>query len=184
MYYFITQNLVDDSNDIEIAGHTEVTGQYRWIAGHKFNKPMPVETLELDSDYGSDLPDFFDTTVPVMSKTLIQGFLDIGVDNFDRYPVILKRTDRGEEINGYEAVNFIGSIDAVDLESSEYEEDSFGDPDFEIVVIDPSKVKGANAFRLSSGPGLLVVSEKVAEHLKALNLSSVTLLPTEDYDDL
>ena len=36
----------------------------------------------LDPAYGTNFPDFFDTTVPVMSQPLINALHEIGIDNF------------------------------------------------------------------------------------------------------
>lgn len=181
MFYFLRQNLFQTQGMIEISGHTTVTSQYLWTAGVKFDKPMPRETLMLDPAYGTNLPDFFDTTVPVMSESLISGLVDVGIDNFDTYPVVLKRMDTGEEITGYSAVNFIGCLDAVDLANSEYRL-RFGKPYFTgRITIDAAKTFGCKAFRLLKGPGFLVVSEKPAEVLRSKNYRSVLLQPTTDY---
>ena len=86
MFYFLRQNLFEVQGVIEIAGHTDVTSQYSWTSGIKFEKPVPVQALMLDPSYGTNFPDFFDTTIPVMSDALIGGLRNVGVDNFDVYP--------------------------------------------------------------------------------------------------
>ena len=181
MFFFLRQNLFEVQDVIEIVGHTEATAQFMWTAGKKFNKPVPKETLMLDPAYGKTLPDFFDTTIPVMSKQLVDGLYEIGIDNFDAYPVVLKRLDTGNEITGYSAVNFIGSVNAVDLDKSEYRL-RFGRPYFTgCITIDPGKCQGLKAFRLEKGPGFLVVAEQYATLLRAHAFRAVLLQPTTDY---
>lgn len=181
MFYFLRQNLFEIQGNIEIVGHTETTSQFMWTAGIKFDKPVRKETLMLDPDYGTNFPDFFDTTIPVMSESLIEGLRGIEIDNFDVYPMTLKRTDTGEEFNNYSAVNLIGCVDAVDLENSEYRL-RFGNPYFTgKITIDPLKNLGYNAFRLLNGPGFVVVNQRTAEKLESRGFRAVLLQPTIEY---
>ena len=183
MFYFCRQDLFEANNIIEIDGHTDVTGEQLWTIGHKFSVPIPSQVLDLDHNYGTDLPAFFDTTIPVMSEELIQAFRDAGVDNFDVYPMVLKRMDTGEEYTSYSAVNFIGSIDCIDMDKSEYELDEDDDPeDFESIVIDESKTHGAKVFRLQVGPGFLVIHKDIADELSKKQFKALLLQKTEDYD--
>jgi hypothetical protein len=182
MYFFLRQNLFEELNVLEIVGHTDVTGDFLWTAGSRFDRAVPKETLLLDPEYGTNMPDFFDTTVPVMSKRLIDALHEAGVDNFDIYPMLLKRTDTGEEFEGYSAVNFIGCVDAVDLAKSEYrlrrERPYFTGP----ITIDPARTQGLEAFRLLHGPGFVVLNERPAELLRARGFVAVMLQPTVEYD--
>jgi hypothetical protein len=183
MYYFCRQNLFEQNQIIEITGHTEVTGAYLWTAGQKFPEPVPRQTLMLNAEYGTNFPAFFDTTIPVMSDELIQAFRDAGIDNFDAYPMILKRQDTGEEYSNYKAVNFIGAIDCIDMDESVFKLNKRGKPrNFRSITINESKTQGAKAFRLAVGPDLLVVNEEVAEKLKPYNFLALLLQKTTDFD--
>lgn len=184
MYYFFTQNLVDEEGMAEITGHTEISGQYLWTAGKKFKEPMPLQVLELDTSDGENMPDFFDTTIPVISKELVKSLTDIGVDNFDIYPVILKNLKAGEEHENYVAINFLGSVDAVDQDESEYELDAFDEPDYESVVIDAKKAKGFKAFRLLTGSDFLVINQEVATFIKAKNFKGIMISETVDLENI
>jgi hypothetical protein len=180
MYYFLRQNIFEEQNIIEINGHTAETGELNWIAGRPFSKPLTVQELLLDSAYGSDFPDFFDTTIPVMSEKLLTFLVNLGVNNIDEYAVNLN--DKGKKYQGFFAVNVIGSIDCVDLENSPYRL-RFNKPYFTgKIVIDENKVKGARFFRLLHGPGLVVVSQEIAEELMKHEWSAVMLQPTEEYE--
>jgi hypothetical protein len=181
MFYFLRQNLFEHREFIEIAGHTDVTGQLMWTAGIRFATPLPKQTLLLDPAYGTRFPDYFDTTVPVMSGRLLAALKGAGIDSIDEYPVTLKRIDTGQEYEGYTAVNLIGCVDAVDLTQSKFRL-RFGKPYFTgAVAIDSDKAKGFDAFRLLKGPGFMVLSERVAERVRSENLEAVMLQPTTDY---
>ncbi len=179
-YYFCRQNLFKSHGAIEIIGHTQDTGKFLWTAGHKFNEVLLKQTLFLDSAYGENFPEFFDTTVPVMSDNLINTFYDLGVDNFDIYDVLLKRKDTSEEFGGYKMVNFVGCVDAFDREKSKFDEDAYKHRG--PVFIDDGKVKGLKVFRLSEPTSLLVVSEEIASKLIEKNYFALLLQKTTDYD--
>ncbi|MEJ2393286.1 MAG: hypothetical protein P8Z77_00640 [Candidatus Thiodiazotropha sp.] len=180
MYYFLRQNIFDAKNSIEITGHTEATGEQNWTVGRPFSKSLSVQELTLDSRYGEEYPDFFDTTIPVMSQKLLSFLVSLGVSNIDSYAVNLK--DRATTYQGYYAVNVIGVIDGVDLNDSEYRL-RFNKPYFTgKVVIDENKVKGARLFRLLHGPGLIVISQDIADELMKHEWSAIMLQPTEDYE--
>lgn len=182
MYYFLRQDLFDATDIIEVVGHTEETGKHLWTAGARFAEPVPPQTLELDADYGTVFPDFFDTTIPLMSERLLEALTAAGVDNFDAYPMVLRRTDTGEEVRNYKAVNFIGRIDALDRDASECEEDVIGALECRSVTVDPARAGDAICFRLLEGPDLLVIHESVATRLRRQPFVAVLIQKTEDYD--
>jgi hypothetical protein len=172
MFYFLRQNLF---------GHTVETGALSWISGQKFQAPLKLQTLIVNPVHGDNFPDFFDSTVPVMSNRLIDFLINLGVDNIDRYPVILNNIASGEDVGGYSAVNVIGCIDAEKLEESTYRL-RFGKPYFTGgITIDKEKVGDASFFRTVYGPGFIVISQRIADALKAENWSGILLQPTVDF---
>lgn len=167
---------------VQIVGHTAETGALSWIAGHKFAAPLKPQTLMLDPKHGNNFPDFFDSTVPVMSNRLIAFLANLGVDNIDAYPVVLHNIVSGEDILGYSAANVIGCIDAENLDDSQYRL-RFGKPYFTgAIVIDDSKVNDSSFFRTLYGPGFIVISQNIADALKTESWSGILLQPTVDYE--
>jgi hypothetical protein len=94
----------------------------------------------------------------------------------------LRREDTGEEWRNYLAVNFIGSIDAIDPKKSDCHRSATGRLLCESITIDPKAAGGAICFRLKEGPHLLVVHERVADALKKDRFVAVMIQKTEDYD--
>lgn len=181
MFYFLRQNLFEELDMIQLVGHTPETGALSWIAGHKFAAPLSPQVLMLDPQHGNNFPDFFDSTVPVMSERLISFLVKLGVDNMDTYPVVLKNKISGEEVLGYFAVNVIGCIDATKLEGSQYRL-RFGKPYFTgPIVIDDAKVHGASFFRTLYGPGFIVISQDIADALLKETWAGILIQPTENY---
>jgi uncharacterized protein DUF1629 len=182
-YYFLRQDLFDATDIIEVSGHTEETGKHLWTEGVRFTEPVPVQTLALDAEYGTQMADFFDTTIPLMSDRLIKALLAAGVDNFDAYPMILQRSDTGEQRTDYKAMNFIGRIDALDRAKSECEEDDLGALECTgSISLDSKRVGDAICFRLLDGPDLLVIHEKIAREIRKQEFSALLIQKTEDYD--
>ena len=182
MYYFLRQDLFDAEDIIEVVGHTEETGKHMWVEGTRFDEPVPVQTLALDPSYGTTMPDFFDTTIPLMSDRLLQAVRETGIDNFDAYPMILRRQDTGEQWRNYSAVNFIGSIDAIDRKKSDCHRSPAGRLLCESITIDPKAAGDSICFRLKEGPYLLVIHERVADALRKRDFVALLIQKTEDYD--
>jgi hypothetical protein len=180
-FFFLRQNLFGDSTGLEIEGHTETSAQFNWVDGVKFDRPFPRETFLLDDAYGSNYPDFFDTSVPVMSSRLLEQLLGSGVSNLDTYPVVLRNRSDASERDDYRAVNVIGRIDAVDLSASVHEVRR-GKPRFTgAIAIDGHLAAGLLAFRLPYSPRFIVVAESVAQRIRQFAFDSVLLQPTRSY---
>jgi hypothetical protein len=181
LFYFVRQDLFNSRNIIEVVGHTAVTGEFQWISGVRFDRPVPNEVLELDPSYGTEFPDLFDTTIPLMSGRLLKTLRDSGADNLDAYPMTLRRIDTGETFDGYSAVNVIGCVDAIALNDSEYLMRR-GRPYFTgKIAIDEAKVKGLEIFRLPRGPGFIVGNERISRILQQNDFKAMLLQPTTDY---
>lgn len=179
MYYVLRQDL-NDYSYMAFTGHTEESGKRLWINGIKFDKPFPEDTFYVvpNLDDERNMPDFFDTTVPVMSKRMLVAMRSLGVDNIDAYPVIIQDKESGETWKDYFAVNVVGLLDAIDLDKSV----RANDYDFHSTVIDEKKAMGQLCFRLLVGPEMIIIHESVAKPLMEMGLKGVLIIKTEDYD--
>jgi hypothetical protein len=183
-YYFLRQDLFNSRGMADIAGHSEESGKFIWIAGVKFSTPPSALRLVLDYSYGKQFPDFFDTTVPVMSQRLVEALTELGVTNFDICPVTLIDPRNNSEINGFFAINLIGEMDAIDWSRSEHRL-RFGRPKATgLIHLQSQIVSRRKAFRLKGGPGFIVVEQAIADAIKKLNLKAVLLQSLSDYDDI
>jgi len=77
---------------------------------------------------------------------------------------------------------FSRTFRAVVGESPSQYRSRFGKPYFTgSVAIEPTRVGEYRAFRLLKGPGFIVVTEQVAEHLRRSDYRAVLLQPTTQY---
>jgi hypothetical protein len=181
-YYFLRQDVFGDAEAIEIEGHTPTTGELDWEAGQPFDVAPLGETLVLDAAYGSDMPDYFETTVPVMSARLLAALRDAGVDNIVSYPVRLQRNDTEEPIDGWEAINLIGAVEAMDLSRTPHRL-LFGKPEATgPVFLSDERTNDLQAFRLVYGPTHIVITARIASKLAQSEFTGVLLQPTNSYD--
>lgn len=129
------------------------------------------------------MPDFFDTTIPLMSERLLRALRRAGADNIDDYPMILRRPDTGQEWRNYRAINVVGRLDAIDMSGSKHQPTaSDAGIDFESIVLDKGAVGDSLCFRLDDGPRLIVIHEKIAAALAPLGFIAVMIQPLDEYD--
>jgi hypothetical protein len=180
-FYFLRQDLFGDATGVELVGHTELSAAFAWLDGVPFERPFPRETFVLDDTAASNVPDFFDTTVPVMSRRLLEALRACGVENLEAYPVRLQ-SPRGLVREDYLAVNVVGLVDAVDLAQSAHELRR-GRPRFGgAIVIDVHKTQGLPLFRLPYSPRFIVVNEPIARALERGSFDGVLLQATRAYE--
>ena len=107
----------------------------------------------------------------------------LGIDNIQYFPVDLEE-DNGEIEEGYNLVNIIGLIDAVDRNESVFEIGKHGNIDHLFSFkIDPKKVFNFRIFRIVGAPKLIIVDESLKNALKStVDPPGVWMYPTEAYD--
>lgn len=182
MYHFLRKDLFREHQAIEIVGHTDLTAQFNWVSGAAFDRPFPGDTLLLDPAYGPHFTDFFDTSVPVMSRAMADALRAFGMSNLDVYPVVLRNPVSGDTRDDYVAVNLVGCADAVDAAQSPHRL-RFGKPYFTgAITIDPARTGGMSAFRLLHGPSFIVVDDTLAQRIVAAQFKCVLVQATTAYE--
>ncbi|WP_437833865.1 imm11 family protein [Sorangium sp. So ce1153] len=183
--YFVLQNPVDPS---ETLADFRPDPRFRasWLTGARFSSapPNPLElTWVPENEHGRRVAYYVHGPV-LMAKRLIAALEEVGVDNLDTYPVMIRSTKGAPDCHDYLAVNIIGAMDAADMEKSIV----LDAPDgpmitviFESLVIDEQKAAGHLLFRLAQSASTVLVHEKVASHLRARSELGLTLLDPADY---
>jgi hypothetical protein len=156
-----------------------------WLTGRRFEKDLPQPiSLALSPRGGPDMPDVFLTGIPVFSDRLHNALRLGGVDNLDLYNVEISDPAKGLVFGNYKAVNIVGKIGAADLARSKFDSRSERHlMEFDRLVIDERKVKGANLFRLAENPLKIVISERIKTALHAVPLVGVRLKPLDGRED-
>ena len=154
-----------------------------WMSGaaHNFVVKLPLTILLID-DFGTRLPDIFDTGALVMSSQLLSVLRKAGVDNIDSYPVVLTDPVRKVIFPDYHAVQVLGCIRAADMDHSDYFDPvGYGQMiDFQRLVIDQEAARGALMFRLHESVATLIVHASVKAELDKTSWSFVTVCSTEE----
>lgn len=168
-----------------IAGWPHING-VNWEAGRRHARPVPTPlTLELEplnrasSDHGPELPEYFVGTIPLFRIDLLDAFARAGVDNLDLYDVVIRDPDDGRTHSNYKAVNIIGVIAAADMKKSNATVHTGGpviDVEFDELVVDESKPRGALIFRLAEATGTILVHERLRDHLLAKGFDKLEFL--------
>jgi hypothetical protein len=135
--------------------------------------PFPVTLKpynEHSPDHSRDLPSYLEGTGPLFRDDLIEAMRSFGADNLQTFNVALQDPDNGQTYTNYKAVNVIGLISAADMAQSEATVHPGGpiiDVDFDSLVVDETKTKGALIFRLAESTNALLVSQRLRDFLKA-----------------
>lgn len=182
-FHFLRQDLFYPHEVADIPGHTEESGKFQWIDGKPFEDSPKNLSFYLDTAFGRTLPDFFDTTIPVMSEKLVEALRLLMVHNFETYPVSLIYPE-GDFVHGYSAVNVVGTLDIIDWSRTVHKK-RFNKlkATHQIHLLDEGN-KNLDIFRLTGGPGFIVVTPNVAHVLGSLGLKAVLLQPLSAYNDI
>ena len=150
-------------------------GAFRYGVRVDVDVPDPL-VFEVDYPSKESVPHFVGETTPVFSDQLVKTFRSAGVENFQLFPAVLRNPATGAEWDGFWVFHAIGLIAAADLERSE--SDTImkgarkGGPSvplvgFQVLVLDQSKTRNAMMFRLAESPDILLIHDRVLEHIKA-----------------
>lgn len=157
-----------------------------WKEGARHRVPIP-KPLELKlkalnkqaSDHGPELPEYFKGKIPVFRDDLVAAMREAGVDNLDFYDVVIRDPDDGKSHTNYRAVNIIGVVAAADMGKSKATVHTGGpviDVEFDDLVLDEAKPRGALIFRLAEATATILVHEKLRDHLLSKGFGKLEFL--------
>jgi len=173
----------DDDDATEIHNVPRPPG-VSWNSGARITAPVPQPMqVELDPENPGVLLPMYHKGVLIFSDDLITALRDAGVDNLDVYELILSDPFTGAKHRNYKVVNIVGLISAADLGRSKHT--AWGTPlidvDFDSLVIDPAKARGALMFRLAENLAGIVVHAKVKNHLERLGIPFLDFYLPEEW---
>lgn len=122
---------------------------------------LPLKARAI-TDSQTAMAEFWDSTLPIMTKRLYEALVAAGVDNLDTYPVVLTDSRSGAEIPGYVAFNIIGLVPAAALEN-------------------PAASQRLLIFRLAESIDLIIVHEKLKAAIEAADIDTLTFLKPESW---
>lgn len=161
-----------------------------WESGARHNVPVPnplqigLDPMDASAaDHGPEMPEYFKGTIPLVRGDLVDALKSAGIDNIDYYNVLLSDPDSGRTHTNYKAANIIGVIAAADMQKSKATVHTGGpvlDVEFDDLVLDEGKPRGALIFRLAEATGTILVHERLKDYLLAKGFDKLEfLLPGE-----
>lgn len=155
-----------------------------WMSGQRFTEPprLPVN-VSIEMGEGGVLPEFTDVPLPLMTRRLAAIFEKAGVSNIDYYETEIRNFETGEIYHDLLAFNLIGIISAANLNNSQYStpDGVLISVDFDSLVIDENKTRGALMFRLAESVNGIVVHESVKNAIEAAGIDTLTFIPPEEW---
>ena len=177
MFYILDQ-------DAEIEGSAAVEGlpesldPIDGIGGKILPAPPKDLILNLSEASGDYRGSIIDGLITLYHDTLKKALTDFGIDNIQYFPVKLRNQPGSKRPmpveSGYWIANIIGMVECVDRENSTLIPYPSGIGNklgpFQIME---SKTKGAPLFRLAESPTLVIVTEKLVDHLIASEICGI-----------
>ena len=124
--------------------------------------PMVFTT---NASSGDKLPDFWDSGIPVMSAEFVKLVEGAGVDNIQKFPIVVKSDKDNTIWENYFAINIIGLVKCVDFDKSEYIEVFPGSFEFDTLAINAEDAKGYLLFRLQEDPSTILIHKSVGKYI-------------------
>jgi hypothetical protein len=133
----------------------------------------------LNPKRGRKLRDAFLIDIPLFSDRLITALRAAGVTNLQSFDAEV-RTPEGEILSNYKAVNIVGAVMCADMNKSQYVRNpGSAFIEFTHLVLDKNKVRDSDLFRLGERPGRIMLSERIAKAIDAINPVGIALTPIE-----
>lgn len=132
--------------------------------GEPFVGPL---ICELDDDHPNGrLPTFYMSPAIIGTKKFHKDLLEIGIDNIEVHPVVIRDEVNDRNIKKYVLLNIIGTVSCADMNRSKHETLGEGMDIIDKLVIDASKVPDLDLFLIQEDTDCIVISEKVYNHLQ------------------
>ncbi len=128
--------------------------------------PEPIE-YEVDTDIGGTyLPATF-LSEPVFSKNFVQELIGCGVDNIQTYEVNIVNPETQQYIEGYQAVNIVGTLACATLDGRECEKSNKDQYEFNNLVIKSLTADDLTIVRLAQCTQIILLHENIVKELSS-----------------
>ncbi|WP_299494176.1 DUF1629 domain-containing protein [uncultured Shewanella sp.] len=119
----------------------------------------------------------------IANKRVSETLREIGVNNIQQFPVLLKEVNGNQDCTDYDLINIIGDADIVDYDKSDITLNSPGDIMLidSLSFIDTSDIPLPYVFRLTSFLPLIIAHDKVKQAFETNNITGFTFYKPEDF---
>ena len=171
--------------DIPVLGHLPAGVDELDVIGGKSlaypNLPLTATLAPWRGDLF--LPDAITYLIPLVSDKVKAVFESAGIDNVQYFPVQLLHPSSGAVVASYWLTIVLGLLDAIDRDRSTGKlHKVLKIYRWRSIVIDDSRARGLDLFRVVDKRQLMIISERLKVQLEAAALSGVRIRATQDYD--
>lgn len=180
MQYYILDEISPNTNAPFIELPDEIDMIDTIMGNTPFFDELPIR-IEAEIEDDVLFTDMLNPGVPLFSGRLKEALEEEGVSCIEYYPVHIINEDNGRCEAEYWLAIIKEIIACIDLQASEFAENSMGKEVITRFSIDEKRCAGASLFRFHNIPGLIIVDESLKQSLKAKELLGVTLKHTREY---
>lgn len=141
-----------------------------WMTGELIIRQIPNPFIfELIPEFPGKMKPMYEGSVPLMRDDLLDALISAGVDNLQVFPALIRDRVKGQDYENYKVVNIVGTVACanmtesirMDSEEEDDEEEGIIDVNFDSLVIDEEKARGALLFRLAEAVSAVIVHKQV-----------------------
>lgn len=151
-----------------------------WITGKRF-ATVPAEPISVEIEEGESglLLELITGAIPLMTRRLANALIEAGIGNIDFFETEIHDLGSDEVHRSHLAFNLIGAVAAADLGKSVFQapDGPTISVDFDSLVIDEGKTRGALMFRLAESVNGIVVHESIKDAVEAAGIDTLRFLP-------
>jgi len=129
---------------------------------------------ELNKDFiNGKMPTFYTNPAVVATKAFYNDLIEIGIDNIEVHPTIIRDEVNNRNIEDYLLLNILGRISCAVMDQSDT--NSLGD-NMNIIdklVIDGKKAEGHDLFLVHEDTDCIVISERVYDHINSKGYTDI-----------
>ena len=167
LYYFINRK----RTSYTLYEFDNPSNEEDWIHGVPFKSKVVTPVLAYIRDETNDgKPEDFYPYPTLASERFYQALLAAGVDNIDAYDAYLYNEEAGIHIEGYKALNIIGTLRVAGKNTQFKTESRLINASIDQLEIDPDFTPNLLMFRMAEAPTEILVHKSVKNYLEGLNL--------------
>jgi hypothetical protein len=144
------------------------------------NQPIDL-TVRVEVAPPGDYPDYFTLQqIPIASKLFVAALRSLAA-NFEAFPTRIFEIESGRSLDGFFVLNVVGRVAALDEQASQVTFVKNRIFRMRKLVLDLSKARDLDLFRLDQFPLAVIVSERVRDAVQSYR--GVSLLPAQGWTD-
>jgi len=134
-------------------------------------KPLRADFEEpfvcfLDEDTADcPLATLYTSPAHIVSDAILGDLRELGIDNFEAKRTVIDDDERALRHEGYWLLNVLDCVHCVVMPASDHQHLGPGMDVIDEVVLDPARIPDRELFLLGEDPAVMVISERVHDHL-------------------